>query len=151
MKKNQGKSLEVILLMIRVHRAREIFNVKTIGTNKAFDVIKSVQKDDPYKVALSTCDVGRHVVVVKRMIRFIKERIRVVRLDILTRIASYGSAMQYSNASLKSTPQYGFTCGMKEFGDMGYEATRKELNDNIIGMIELCVSHRKEHWCVDRP
>jgi hypothetical protein len=34
----------------------------------------------------------------------------------------------------KSTPQYGFNRGMKEFGELGFEATMKELDDNLIGM-----------------
>jgi hypothetical protein len=33
-----------------------------------------------------------------------------------------------------STPQYGFNRGMKEFGELGFEATMKELDDNLIGM-----------------
>jgi hypothetical protein len=34
----------------------------------------------------------------------------------------------------KSTPKYGFNRGMKEFGDLDFEATMKELDDNLIGM-----------------
>jgi hypothetical protein len=34
----------------------------------------------------------------------------------------------------KSTPQYGFNKGLKEFGSSGYEATVKELDDNLFGM-----------------
>jgi hypothetical protein len=34
----------------------------------------------------------------------------------------------------KSTPQYGFNRGMKEFGELGFEATMRELDDNLIGM-----------------
>jgi hypothetical protein len=34
----------------------------------------------------------------------------------------------------KSTPQYGFNRGMKEFGELGFEAAMKELDDNLIGM-----------------
>jgi hypothetical protein len=34
----------------------------------------------------------------------------------------------------KSTPQYGFNRGMKEFGELGFDATMKELDDNLIGM-----------------
>jgi hypothetical protein len=41
----------------------------------------------------------------------------------------------YSNIEAsKSTPQYGFNRGLKEFGELGYEATVKELDDNLIGM-----------------
>ena len=39
-----------------------------------------------------------------------------------------------SKPTLRATPQYGFTRGMNEFGDLGYKATRSELNDNLIGM-----------------
>ena len=35
---------------------------------------------------------------------------------------------------LRSTPQYGFNRGMKEFGQEGYDATVSELSDNPIGM-----------------
>jgi hypothetical protein len=31
-------------------------------------------------------------------------------------------------------PQYGFNRGLKEFGELGYEATVKELDDNLLGM-----------------
>jgi hypothetical protein len=37
----------------------------------------------------------------------------------------------------KSTPQHGFNRGMKEFGELGFEATMKELDNNLIGMV-LC-------------
>jgi hypothetical protein len=41
----------------------------------------------------------------------------------------------YSNIEAsKSTPQYGFNRGLKEFGELGYEATVKELDDNLLGM-----------------
>ena len=35
---------------------------------------------------------------------------------------------------LRSTPQYSFNRGMKEFGQAGYDATVSELIDNLIGM-----------------
>jgi hypothetical protein len=41
----------------------------------------------------------------------------------------------YSNIEAsKSTPQYGFKRGLKEFGSLGYEATVKELDNNLLGM-----------------
>jgi hypothetical protein len=41
----------------------------------------------------------------------------------------------YSNIEAsKSTPQYGFNRGLKEFGEFGYKATVKELNDNLLGI-----------------
>ena len=46
-----------------------------------------------------------------------------------------GSITSYSNIEAsKSTPQYGFNRGLKEFGELGYEATVKELDDNLLGM-----------------
>ena len=35
---------------------------------------------------------------------------------------------------LRSTPQYEFNRGMKEFDQAGYNATLSELSDNLIGM-----------------
>jgi hypothetical protein len=41
----------------------------------------------------------------------------------------------YNNVEVsKWTPQYGFNRGLKEFGQLGYEATVKELDDNLLGM-----------------
>jgi hypothetical protein len=41
----------------------------------------------------------------------------------------------YSNIEAsKSTPQYGFSQGLKEFGTLVYEATVKELDANLLGM-----------------
>jgi hypothetical protein len=41
----------------------------------------------------------------------------------------------YSNIEAsRSTPQYGSNRGLKEFGKLGYEATVKELGDNLLGM-----------------
>jgi hypothetical protein len=46
-----------------------------------------------------------------------------------------GTTTSYSNIEAsKSTPQYGFNRGLKEFGALGYEATIKELDDNLLGM-----------------
>lgn len=67
--------------MIRVYRVREIFNVKTIGADKALNAIKLELEDDPYKVILTTWGNDRYVEVFERMIRFAMERIRLVRLD----------------------------------------------------------------------
>jgi hypothetical protein len=40
----------------------------------------------------------------------------------------------YNNIEvLRSTSQYGFNRGLKEFGELGYEATVKELDDNLLG------------------
>jgi hypothetical protein len=48
---------------------------------------------------------------------------------VLNTISSYNSI-----EASKSTPQYGFNRGLKEFGQLGYEATVKELVDNLLGM-----------------
>jgi hypothetical protein len=48
---------------------------------------------------------------------------------VLNTIASYSNI-----EASKSTPQYGFNRGLKEFGSLGYEATVKELDDNLLGM-----------------
>ena len=66
--------------MIREYRARGIFEVVSIGADKAFDAIESELKDEPYKVTLTPCDANRHVEFVERMIRFVKERIHTVRV-----------------------------------------------------------------------
>jgi hypothetical protein len=51
----------------------------------------------------------------------------------------------------KSTPQYGFNRGMKEFGELGFDATMKELDDNLIGMgaVQMLEPNEvnKEVWC----
>ena len=57
-----------------------------------------------------------------------------------------------ATATATSTPQYGFNRGMKEFGELGYEATRAELDDNLIGMDAVKMLSKKEitsgiyHW-----
>jgi hypothetical protein len=48
---------------------------------------------------------------------------------VLNTIASYSNI-----EASKSTPQYGFNRGLKEVGSLGYEATVKELDDNLLGM-----------------
>jgi hypothetical protein len=48
-----------------------------------------------------------------------------------------------SHAS-KSTPQYGFSRGMKEFGDDGWKATLSELRDNLLGMDAVHMINSKE-------
>jgi hypothetical protein len=51
----------------------------------------------------------------------------------------------------KSTQQYGFNRGMKEFGELGFEATMKELDDNLIGMgaVRMLEQNKvnKDVWC----
>ena len=79
-KKNQEEFLHAILLMIREYCSQGIFDVISIGAEKAFDAIESEIKDEPYNVTLTTCDTNRHVEYVERMIRFVKERIHTVRV-----------------------------------------------------------------------
>ena len=78
--KNREKFLHDILLMLREYRARGIFDVVSIGADKAFDAIEAELKNEPYNVTLTTCVADRHVEFVERMIRFVKERIRTVRV-----------------------------------------------------------------------
>ena len=81
-KKYGDKFLEDILIMIRNYRTQGVFNIISIGTDKAFKLIKSELEDKPYRVVLTTCDTDQHVKITERMIRFVKERIGVVRLAI---------------------------------------------------------------------
>ena len=67
-KKDREKFLHAILLMICVYCARGIFEVVSIGTDKAFDAVESEIKDKPYNVTLTTCDADRHGEFVERMI-----------------------------------------------------------------------------------
>ena len=48
---------------------------------------------------------------------------------VLSTIASYSNI-----EASKFTPQFGFNRGLKGFGELGYEATVKELDDNLLGM-----------------
>ena len=50
--KNRDKFLHAILLMLREYRARGIFDVISIGTDKSFDATESKLKDEPYNVTL---------------------------------------------------------------------------------------------------
>ena len=81
-KKNREKFRYAILLMICKYQTRGIFDVISIGADKTFDTIESEIKDEPYNVTLTTCDDNQHVEYVERMIRFVKERIRTVRVVI---------------------------------------------------------------------
>ena len=67
--------------MIREYRAQGVFEVISIGADKVFDLIKSILKGKLYQIAsLITCNANQHVEVIEIMLRFVKERIRVVRL-----------------------------------------------------------------------
>jgi hypothetical protein len=54
--------------------------VVSIKADGAFESIKHELQDKPYNAVLTTCDADRQVKTVKRQIRFLKERIRVVRV-----------------------------------------------------------------------
>ena len=86
MKKHQEKFLVAVLIMIQDYRAQGFFNVISISANKAFELNKSKIEDKPYQVALTMCDANRHVKEIERMIRFVKERIQVVRFAMLYKI-----------------------------------------------------------------
>jgi hypothetical protein len=79
-KNNRESILECILKMIQTYKSRSVFNVITIEADGAFESIKHELQDEPYNIALSTCDADRHVETVERQIRFLKERIRSVRM-----------------------------------------------------------------------
>ena len=72
-KKNREKIIHAILLMIRESHSRGIFDVVSIGADKAYNAIESMIKDESYNVTLTTCDADRHVEFVERMIRFVKK------------------------------------------------------------------------------
>ena len=63
-----------------MYRARGVFEVVSIGADKAFIAVESTIKDEPYNITLTTCDADRHVEVAERKICSVKERIRTVRL-----------------------------------------------------------------------
>jgi hypothetical protein len=79
-KNNRETILDCISMMMKTYRSRNIFRVVTIEADGAFDSIRHELQDEPYQVALSICDADRHVEIVERQIRFLKERIRAVRL-----------------------------------------------------------------------
>jgi hypothetical protein len=81
-KNNQEAILECILKMIQTYKSRSVFTVVTIEADGVFKSIKHELQDDPYHATLSTCDADRHAETVERQIRFLKERIRAVRLMI---------------------------------------------------------------------
>ena len=80
-KKHRDKFLEAILIRLCTYRARGIFAVTTIGANKVFGSIRSKLQDNLYQITLITYNLDRHVEVIERMVRFVKEQIRVVHLD----------------------------------------------------------------------
>jgi hypothetical protein len=79
-KNNRDAILACILKMVQTYKSRSVFNVVTIEADGAFQSIKHELQAEPYKITLTTCDADRHVETVERQIRFLKERIRTVRL-----------------------------------------------------------------------
>jgi hypothetical protein len=66
--------------MMKTYRCRNIFKVVSIEADRAFESIRHVLQDEPYQIALTICDADRHAEKGERQIRFLKERIRSVRL-----------------------------------------------------------------------
>jgi hypothetical protein len=79
-KNNRETILKCILKMIQTYKSRSVFTVVNIEADGAFESIKHELQDEPYNVTLTTCDADRHVETVERQIRFLKERIRAVRM-----------------------------------------------------------------------
>jgi hypothetical protein len=79
-KNNRDAILACILKMIQTYKSRSVFNVVTIEADGAFQSVKHELQAEPYNIALTTCDADRHVETVERQIRFLKERIRSVRM-----------------------------------------------------------------------
>ena len=79
-KNNREAILACILKIVQSYKSRSVFKVVTIEADGAFKSIKHELEGDPYNITLSTCDADRHVETIERQIRFLKERIRAVRL-----------------------------------------------------------------------
>jgi hypothetical protein len=79
-KNNRDAILGCILKMMQTYKSRSVFSVVSIEADGAFKSIKHDLQDKPYQVELTTCDADRHVEVIERQIRFLKERIRSVRM-----------------------------------------------------------------------
>jgi hypothetical protein len=77
---NRNTILNCILKMTQTYKSRSVFNVVSIEADGAFQSIKHELQSEPYNITLTTCDADRHVETVERQIRFLKERIRSVRM-----------------------------------------------------------------------
>jgi hypothetical protein len=77
---NRQTILDCILKMVQTYKSRSVFNVASIEADGAFQSIKHELQAKPFNITLTTCDADRHVETVERQIRFLKERIRAVRL-----------------------------------------------------------------------
>jgi hypothetical protein len=67
-KNKKQKYLDGILAMLRVYQSRHPLRVLTIEAESAFEAICQELQDEPYQVALSTCDADRHVETIERQI-----------------------------------------------------------------------------------
>ena len=79
-KKNKDKYLEAILKMLQTYRLRGVFQVNSLTADGAFKCLQTELSDEPYQVPTTFCDADKHVDFVERNNRFIKERIRCVRM-----------------------------------------------------------------------
>jgi hypothetical protein len=72
--------LDGILAMIRMYRSCHPLRVVNIEADGTFKAVRQELQDEPYQVALITCDADRHVETIERQIRFVKERIQSVQM-----------------------------------------------------------------------
>jgi hypothetical protein len=79
-KNNRDTILDCKSKMMKTYRCRNIFKVVSIEADRAFESIRHVLQDEPYQIASTICDADRHAEKGERQIRFLKERIRSVRL-----------------------------------------------------------------------
>jgi hypothetical protein len=79
-KNNRTMILECILKMTQTYKCRSVFDVVSIEADGAFESIKHELQAKLYNITLTTCDADRHVETIERQIRFLKERIRAMRV-----------------------------------------------------------------------
>jgi hypothetical protein len=90
--------------MLRIYQSRHPLRVLTIEADGAFKAIRQELQDEPYQTVLSTCDADRHVETIERQIRFVKERIRSVRMMLPLLSCSRGTWLIAQKA--RSTAKY---------------------------------------------
>jgi hypothetical protein len=73
-KNNKQRYLDGILAMLRIDQSHHPLRVLTIEADGAFEAIRQELQDEPYQVALSTCDADRNVETIERQIQLVKER-----------------------------------------------------------------------------
>ena len=79
-KKTQTNYLDAFGQMLRTYKLRGIFQVCSLTADGAFKCLQSELENEPYQVPTHFCDARKHVDFVERTNRFVKERIRCVRL-----------------------------------------------------------------------